>query len=70
MTKTVLLFRFEAASIQDMVTKFEPNLGFEKSFISVLALKVGAFVGREIQQNSFEESFRAAEDESILQARL
>ena len=23
-----------------MVTKFEPNLGFEKSFISVLALKV------------------------------
>ena len=24
-----------------MVTKFEPNLGFEKSFISVLALKVG-----------------------------
>jgi hypothetical protein len=33
--------RFEAACLQDMVTKFEPNLGFEKSFISVLALKVG-----------------------------
>ena len=38
--KTQYLYRFEAASLQDMVTKFEPNLGFEKSFISVLALKV------------------------------
>ena len=38
--RTIILYRFEAASIQDMVTKFEPNLGFEKSFISVLALKV------------------------------
>ena len=49
---TVKLFRFEAASIQDMVTKFEPNLGFEKSFISVLALKVSV-AGNEIQENSF-----------------
>ena len=32
--------RFETISLQDMVAKFEPNLGFEKSFISVLALKV------------------------------
>ena len=44
---TVKLFRFEAASIQDMVTKFEPNLGFEKSFISVLALKVSLFWKRD-----------------------
>ena len=41
--KTQYLYRFEAASLQDMVTKFEPNLGFEKSFISVLALKVLSF---------------------------
>ena len=31
--------RFETMCLQDMVAKFEPNLGFEKSFVSILALK-------------------------------
>lgn len=31
--------RFETHCLQDMVAKFEPNLGFEKSFVSILALK-------------------------------
>ena len=65
---TVKLFRFEAASIQDMVTKFEPNLGYEKSFISVLALKVRFFWNRGLRKFLFKESCRTTKDESILQA--
>ena len=31
--------KFETLCLQDMIAKFEPNLGFEKSFVSILALK-------------------------------
>jgi len=56
--------RFEAASLQDMVTKFEPNLGFEKSFISVLALKSRADLQK--MRTFYKLDFDADMDEEVL----
>ena len=32
-------FRFEAHCLKDIVDKYEENLGFEKSFVSILATR-------------------------------
>ena len=34
-----MILRFEAQCLKDIVEKYEENLGFEKSFISILASK-------------------------------
>ena len=68
--------RFEAGSIQDMVSKFEPDVGFERSFISILALKVArgptsppdnqSRAELQLMRSFYRMDFEADMDEEIL----
>ena len=56
--------RFETHCLQDMVTKFEHNLGFEKSFVSILALKNKKEL--DAIRKFYKMDFKADLDEDIL----
>ena len=56
--------RFETHCLQDMVIKFEPNLGFEKSFISILALKNKKDL--EAMRKFYKMDFQTDLDEDVM----
>ena len=56
--------RFETHCLQDMIVKFEPNLGFEKSFVSILALKNKKDL--EAMRKFYKLDFQADLDEDVL----
>ena len=53
--------RFEARCLKDIVDKYEENLGFEKSFISILANRTKKQVDeiRRYYKKDFNEDFDA-----------
>ena len=55
------LHRFEAHCLKDIVDKYEENLGFEKSFISILANRTKKQVDeiRRYYKKDFNEDFDA-----------
>lgn len=55
------LHRFEARCLKDIVDKYEENLGFEKSFISILANRTKKQVDeiRRYYKKDFNEDFDA-----------
>ena len=57
------LVRFAAQCVRDIVEKYEENLGFEKSFISILGNKNKKDIG-DIRRH-YKLEFKADMDEDI-----
>ena len=63
MCLTLLYARFSAQCVRDIVEKYEENLGFEKSFISILGNKSK----KEIEdiRRYYKMEFKAELDEDV-----